>query len=223
MASDITNGPGDQKKQGLEVSMELLLQYGDVSYKFARETWSMGFRYKEEWLQFFCKLTIPRWITPNGVICHLYSHSAMLPELIAILVASAVVTDVIDGPLARVRQQESIWGANIDPIADKMIILIVVYFELISIMPTLYWIIFWCEVISTFLRPISYWLGFDAKANDCGKTKMVLQTIALIPIYFGNYSLAKDLLILAFVVGSVSLAIQSSGPIKLFADRWRQH
>jgi len=90
-------------------------------------------------------------------------------------------------------------------------------------MPTLYWIIFWCEVISTFLRPISYWLGFDAKANDCGKTKMVLQTIALIPIYFGNYSLAKDLLILAFVVGSVSLAIQSSGPIKLFADRWRQH
>lgn len=82
---------------------------------------------------------LPLWITPNGlavfrlVMVIPISYFALAGQAIptAFLLVTAYFTDVLDGVLARSRNQVTKAGAVLDPIADKTIFLV------------LFWILGW--------------------------------------------------------------------------------
>ena len=75
---------------------------------------------------------LPRWVTPNGITI---ARLALVPIVVIAAVMGryplalnffiiAIVSDAFDGPLARVRGQVSSTGKVLDPLADKVIVLV---------------------------------------------------------------------------------------------------
>lgn len=71
---------------------------------------------------------IPRWVTPNDIT---YARFACTPFVAALMIAEwwtaalvlfiiAMLLDVVDGPLARARNQVTDHGKTLDPIVDKV-------------------------------------------------------------------------------------------------------
>jgi len=93
----------------------------------------------------------------------------------------AATTDLLDGYLARKRRQVTTLGILLDPIADKLLtsaaFISLVYLHLIAAWMAV--IIIGREFAVTGLRAIASAEGFILQASDLGKTKMVLQVIAI--------------------------------------------
>ena len=77
------------------------------------------------------KWTIPNILTvlrlmaaPDVALMFLYFHRPAVDWLALALFVSAAVTDFFDGYLARLWKQESKFGAMLDPIADKAMVVI---------------------------------------------------------------------------------------------------
>lgn len=74
---------------------------------------------------------IPRFVTPNAVTCLRFLLTPLVLYFIFINDYSVAIplfiftafTDVIDGSLARMRQQVTKWGTIYDPVADKILII----------------------------------------------------------------------------------------------------
>lgn len=92
----------------------------------------------------------------------------------------AALTDALDGAMARLRQQITVWGITYDPVADKILIAgaaLVLVFQKLG--PGLALIIIALELIS-----IGGGLYFKLKGKLCpatigGKIKMILQVCAV--------------------------------------------
>lgn len=80
----------------------------------------------------FVDRVLPRWVTPNGITC---VRVALVPVVVALvflhrygtacaIFIAAMLLDLLDGPLARVRGQVTEFGKLLDPIADKVTVLI---------------------------------------------------------------------------------------------------
>lgn len=93
---------------------------------------------------------LPKWITPNGLaVFRLFmiipiTFFAVSGQAIptAFLLITAFATDVLDGALARVRNQVTKAGAILDPIADKTIFLV------------LFWVLGWGAVDARIFVPL---------------------------------------------------------------------
>ena len=144
------------------------------------------------WLRLF-----PRSVRPNQVTV---ARFILIPVILVLLYFDyrwwafgvfvlAVCTDFIDGAMARTRDQITQVGTYIDPIADKLligavlawvgweylVIKIIVVFILIELVLT-------AVGVSVYIRT-----GKPRGANYIGKTKMVVQSVALLMFLVASF------------------------------------
>lgn len=94
---------------------------------------------------------------------------------------AAALTDLLDGWLARRWKQVTTVGTLLDPVADKLLISAALI-SLVQIRAVPGWLailLIGREFAVTGLRGIAAAEGYTIKASDLGKTKMVVQVIAI--------------------------------------------
>lgn len=94
---------------------------------------------------------------------------------------AAAATDLLDGYLARRWRQTTTVGTLLDPIADKLLISAALI-SLVQIRQVPAWmvvVIVGREFAVSGLRSIAAAEGYTIQASDLGKTKMVMQVIAI--------------------------------------------
>ena len=122
--------------------------------------------------------------SPNVVLWGFPMHFEFWGVLILLLAAA---TDWADGYLARRRLQETTLGILLDPIADKLLIS-AAFISLVDMHLVPAWmvvIIVGREFTILGLRNIASAEGFTIQASVLGKTKMVLQVIAVAVLIAG--------------------------------------
>jgi CDP-diacylglycerol--glycerol-3-phosphate 3-phosphatidyltransferase len=157
---------------------------------------------------------VPFFVKPNHVTVF---RMLMTPVVLWLLVAEnytvgvplfflTALTDMLDGSLARVRNQITAWGILFDPLADKLLIGSVAilvglkYFHpglifaaiILDIMPS----IRWASVRNT---------GTIMMANWWGKTKMILQVTSLTALLLGVMLHVPALILTGEITLGVSL------------------
>jgi len=123
-------------------------------------------------------------------------------EIIAvIIVLVAAATDWFDGYLARRLQQVSSVGMLLDPIADKLLVssVLIAMVETHQVAAWMVAIIVGRELAVTGLRSIAQAAGTTIAASDLGKTKMVMQIVAIVSL------LLVPLVRIAWFVAQLSL------------------
>lgn len=137
-------------------------------------------------------LTLLRLIAAPGVpLMFLYFHRPWADWAALALFLLAAVTDWFDGYLARAWQQESRFGAAMDPIADKamVVIAIVVITGYSGMNP---WLILPATVIlfrEVFVSGLREFLGGDAKllkVTHLAKWKTTTQMVAIAVLFLGT-------------------------------------
>ncbi|PIS42198.1 MAG: hypothetical protein COT24_04750 [Candidatus Kerfeldbacteria bacterium CG08_land_8_20_14_0_20_40_16] len=110
--------------------------------------------------------------------------------LAALLFLIAYFFDLIDGPLARIKNRVTEFGKIFDPAADKIVFLSVLYVVGKRTLPSLLiFVIFSLEFLLVSLpiifKPIATHLGLVAElgANIYGKIKMFFQTLGIITLF----------------------------------------
>ena len=118
-------------------------------------------------------LTTPRLSSDTG-----------MKELVAVaLFILASITDAVDGILARRRGQITAMGMLLDPLADKLMIA-GAFITLVQFNPRIVpaWvavIVIGREFLVSGLRSIAAQQGFTIEASELGKSKMVVQIVAV--------------------------------------------
>lgn len=157
---------------------------------------------------------IPRWITPNQItllriisvpivawLLAKENYSVGIPIFIL-----AAFTDAIDGALARLRQQITSWGTFYDPVADKLLISVVIIIIVMKhINPFFGLIMIGIEVAIGSGGFINRRSGMPRSANVWGKIKMFLQFSGVTLLMLAVWSGAP--LFVPFSIGLLSLAI----------------
>lgn len=94
----------------------------------------------------------------------------------------ALITDYLDGILARRKHLETSIGKLLDPLADKLLV-IAVFIMLIPLQKVPSWVVFLIvgrELIITGLRSIAASQGIILKASTLGKNKMIFQSVSML-------------------------------------------
>lgn len=148
-------------------------------------------------------ITVFRYLTTPVVALLMYYQQYYLGMLAFLFVA---FTDVLDGSLARNRNQITDWGKVHDPIADKILIgsmVFIIVLKYVDLWASLLIIIL--EIIILILAYIRKREGLLVQSNRWGKIKMFLQvlgvTILLLSVIFDLEKL------LPFASGTLYLAI----------------
>lgn len=137
-------------------------------------------------------LTVLRLIAAPGVaIMFLYFHRPWADWFALALFSLAALTDFIDGYLARLWKQESAFGAAMDPIADKaMVVIALVIITGYSGMNP--WLILPVTVIlfrEVFVSGLREYLGDQArllKVTNLAKWKTTAQMFAIAVLFLGT-------------------------------------
>lgn len=155
-------------------------------------------------------LTVFRFLATPVVAYFMFFDYYLVGLFLFLIVA---FTDVLDGTMARTRDQITEWGKAYDPLADKILIAAMVFTIVLR------YIDFWTSIIIIFLEIIIVSVAFARKkhggkiqANVWGKIKMSLQVlgvvILLLSIVLGwgeLLPLANGVLYLAIAFAIVSL------------------
>ncbi len=139
-------------------------------------------------------LTVMRLIAAPGVaILFLYFQRPVADWVALVLFITAALTDFLDGYLARLWKQESKFGAMLDPIADKaMVIIALVIIVGLSTADKLVmdaWILLPATVIlfrEVFVSGLREFLGASAgtlKVTNLAKYKTTVQMIAIAVLF----------------------------------------
>jgi CDP-diacylglycerol--glycerol-3-phosphate 3-phosphatidyltransferase len=137
-------------------------------------------------------LTVLRLLAAPGVaVMFLYFHRPWADWFALTLFVTAAVTDYFDGYLARLWKQESRFGAMLDPIADKamVVIAIMVITGYSGMNP---WLILPAAVIlfrEVFVSGLREFLGATAgtlKVTKLAKWKTTAQMIAIAVLFLGT-------------------------------------
>ena len=155
---------------------------------------------------FFVPLLVVVLLTrqPNFDFWGLPIHFEVLGVLILL---AAAATDVMDGYLARTRKEITTLGILLDPIADKLL-MTGAFISLVEMHLVQGWmavIIIGREIVVLGLRNIASAEGFTIHASALGKTKMVLQVIAVCAVILAaKHAFLRPLgvILLWLVVGS---------------------
>jgi CDP-diacylglycerol--glycerol-3-phosphate 3-phosphatidyltransferase len=137
-------------------------------------------------------LTVLRLLAAPGVaLMFLYFHRPWADWFALALFIGAAVTDWFDGYLARLWKQESKFGAMLDPIADKVMVVIalVVLTGYSGMNP---WLILPATVIlfrEVFVSGLREFLGADAgrlRVTKLAKWKTTAQMVAISVLFLGT-------------------------------------
>ena len=103
---------------------------------------------------------------------------------------AAALTDLLDGIIARRRGQVSTLGTLLDPVADKLLIsaAFICLVDLGLVPAWMVVVIVGREFAVTGLRSIAAAEGYTIEASELGKTKMVMQVIAVSLLLVGARS-----------------------------------
>jgi CDP-diacylglycerol---glycerol-3-phosphate 3-phosphatidyltransferase len=162
---------------------------------------------------FFIPLLVVVLLTrePNVIFLGVPINFAVWGVLILL---AAAATDWADGFYARRREQVTTLGILLDPIADKLLIS-AAFISLVEMHLVPAWmvvIIVGREITVLGLRNIASAEGFTIPASALGKTKMVLQVIAVCVVILGAKHLAFRLLgtilVWLVVLSAVASAVQ---------------
>lgn len=151
-------------------------------------------------------LTVLRLLAAPGLVIMFLYFTRPWADLFALLLfISAAITDWFDGYLARIWKQESKFGAMLDPIADKamVVIALLVITGFLGMNP---WILLPATIIifrEVFVSGLREFLGADAgtlKVTKLAKWKTTAQMIAISVLfaagvfehYFGMHSFGMD-------------------------------
>jgi cardiolipin synthase len=144
------------------------------------------------------KWTLPNILTtlrmlaaPGVAVMFLYFHRPWADWLALALFVGAAITDYFDGYLARLWKQESKFGAMLDPIADKamVVIALVVITGFSGMNP---WILLPATLIifrEVFVSGLREFLGATAKllaVTKLAKWKTTAQMVAIAILFFGT-------------------------------------
>lgn len=137
-------------------------------------------------------LTVLRLLAAPGVaVMFLYFHRPWADWFALVLFVSAAITDYFDGYLARLWKQESKFGAMLDPIADKamVVIAIMVITGYNGMNP---WLILPATVIlfrEVFVSGLREYIGAKAaalKVTKLAKWKTTAQMVAIAALFLGT-------------------------------------
>lgn len=149
--------------------------------------------YRDKVLSVVIKPYWPRSVTPNhvsyarvaiGIIIFVLLFFFRIEDktlLLGLLIIGAI-TDFVDGPIARATNQVTDFGGMLDPVADRFLVVPIIFYSLLKtqalLLGTLVIIEVFHVIINVAYRPKNTYL----KANIFGKIKMVLLCVALIAI-----------------------------------------
>lgn len=157
---------------------------------------------------------IPSWVTPNHITIFrfflvpfvLYFLWQEQWKVALLFFFFAALTDAIDGSLARVRKQITMWGTMADPVADKMLVAsVVILFVAKEVNPMFAALIVLIEAMTVTGAVIRRRKGKYMSANNYGKIKMVLQVVGVSLLLLAK--LMGYELVVPFAVGTLAVAI----------------
>lgn len=134
-------------------------------------------------------------------------YTAHISALILFVIAAG--TDKLDGYIARKYQQVTALGKLLDPLADKLLVtaLFIMFVASGDVQPWMVLVILTREFAVTGLRSIAAADGYVIAASKWGKSKTVLQIVAIIVVYvsklwpqLGLASVVTFILILAVAI-----------------------
>ncbi len=134
----------------------------------------------------------------------------------------AALTDLLDGIIARRRRQISTLGTLLDPVADKLLIS-AAFISLVELGLVPAWmvvVIVGREFAVSGLRSIAAAEGYTIEASDLGKTKMVMQVIAVSLLLVGSHS--PPFLKLGFVALWLVVLFAVVSAVDYFRKFWRR-
>lgn len=157
---------------------------------------------------------IPHTVSPNAITVLRF---ILVPVVVTLLLiesyawgaavfAIAALTDALDGAMARTRGQITKWGIIADPLADKLLIgttALILVTRYVGLGVAL--VVIGIEVALVGRAIYRYVYGKSAGANAMGKTKMVLQCVALLALFV--YVLSGAALFLTLAEWGLYLAI----------------
>lgn len=136
-----------------------------------------------------------------------FDHDFMLRfspgRLAAVVVMAAGITDLLDGWLARLWHIESLLGKFLDPVADKLFLMVglIMLMKLDRVEPWLVILLLSREFLITGLRGVAVGEGLVIAAGSFGKLKLTFQLIGLgLVMWYGSLFGMQ-----AFVVGTYIL------------------
>ncbi len=119
---------------------------------------------------------------------------------------AAALTDAIDGSLARVRKQITMWGTVADPIADKVLIgTVVVLFVAREVNMIFAGLIIFIELLIVGSAIVRQRRGKLNSANGYGKLKMLFQVVGIALLLVAR--LLGFQLVVTFGIGTFAIAI----------------
>ena len=147
-------------------------------------------------------LTISRIVVIPVIFLAIYIHSALWSILAGILFVMASITDYLDGYFARSRNQNSVFGRLLDPIADKLLVvsalLIIVANRMVNPITYIPVIIIMCrEVLVSGMREFLAEFRVGMPVTRLAKWKTACQMTAISMI------LLQHLYIIGEIVGFV--------------------
>ncbi len=153
---------------------------------------------RDRLLFIFIKRFWSKKITPNhlswtrvfiGVVILVLLFFGIENKLLIIsLFLLGIFSDLLDGSVARFFKKETEFGAALDPLADRMLILPIAFYSLIFKYKLLLLVLIISEGANLLISAYLQSKGGSAKSNIFGKTKMVLQSVvfAVILIMWPN-------------------------------------
>jgi CDP-diacylglycerol--glycerol-3-phosphate 3-phosphatidyltransferase len=135
---------------------------------------------------------------------------------------AAVITDWLDGYLARRRNQITRLGILLDPLADKLLVA-AAFLSLVEMGAVQAWIVMIIlarEFAVTGLRSIASGRGILIAASPLGKAKMVAEVVAIFALFFARRFPALETTAQVLLWVSVVVAFVSGADY--FASYWRE-
>ena len=135
-------------------------------------------------------------LIPFIVYAFLYQYKTIA----LFLIAGALVTDLIDGMIARLLKQRTVLGALLDPLADKLLmgalVTLFAFSKQIRInLPLWFWVLFMCKelllIVGTYLV-MSRAHAKKIKAQLVGKMAMGAQTLLVCALCLQLLNVALD-------------------------------
>jgi CDP-diacylglycerol--glycerol-3-phosphate 3-phosphatidyltransferase len=133
-------------------------------------------------------LTLLRLAALPFLVAVFYLGGAYRFELTAALFLLAAATDLVDGYVARRREQVTNLGKLLDPVADKLLITtaVLLLVEAGRLWAWLAILLIGRELAVTGLRAVASSQGKVMQAEGMGKLKMIFQVIGLAALFLGD-------------------------------------